>query len=90
MAEAVDLGAALRLGRSEMLSGGRRKAAVLGDAIEAVIAAVYLDAGLDAARALILRLWGARIAEVRTHDRGRQDRVAGMGAGARPASARLS
>lgn len=65
VAEAVDLGAALRLGRSEMLSGGRRKAAVLGDALEAVIAAVYLDSGLDAARAMILRLWGPRIAEAR-------------------------
>ena len=72
MAEAVELGAALRLGRSEMLSGGRRKAAVLGDALEAVIAAVYLDAGLEAARALILRLWGPRIAEARAQARGQR------------------
>ncbi len=57
----LDIGAALRLGRSEMLTGGRRKQALLGDAMEAVIAAVYLDAGLDAARALILRAWGPRI-----------------------------
>ena len=62
VARAVDLGAALRLGRSEMLSGGRRKEAILADALEAVIAAVYLDAGFDAARALVLRLWAARIA----------------------------
>jgi len=62
VASALDLGAALRMGRSEMLSGGRRKTALLGDAMEAVIAAVYLDAGLDAARALILRHWGERIA----------------------------
>jgi ribonuclease-3 len=62
VAQAVDLGAALRLGRSETLSGGRRKTALLGDAMEAVIAAVYRDAGLDAARALVLRLWGPRIA----------------------------
>jgi len=59
------LGEALRLGRSEMLGGGRRKTAALADAMEAVIAAVYLDAGLDAARALVRRLWGARIAEAR-------------------------
>lgn len=57
----IDLGAALMLGRSEMLSGGRRKTALLGDAMEAVIAAVYLDAGYDAAKVLILRLWGERI-----------------------------
>jgi ribonuclease-3 len=64
VARSVDLGAVLKLGRSEMLSGGRRKQALLGDAMEAVIAAVYRDAGLEAARAVILRLWGARIAGV--------------------------
>jgi ribonuclease-3 len=47
-----------------MLTGGRRKEALLGDAMEAVIAAVYQDAGFDAARALVLRLWGGRIAAV--------------------------
>ncbi|PCJ75835.1 MAG: ribonuclease III [Rhodobacteraceae bacterium] len=62
VAEGVDLGAALMLGRSEMLSGGRKKTALLGDAMEAVIAAVYLDAGYDAAKDLVLRLWGNRIA----------------------------
>jgi ribonuclease-3 len=65
VAAGVDLGAALRLGRSEMLSGGRRKVALLADAMEAVIAAVYLDGGLAAARAMILRLWGPRIAAAR-------------------------
>lgn len=57
----IDLGAALKLGRSEMLSGGRKKTAILGDAMEAVLAAVYLDAGFDTVSALILRLWGERI-----------------------------
>ncbi|MFN7004134.1 MAG: ribonuclease III [Roseinatronobacter sp.] len=69
VARALDLGAALKLGRSEMLSGGRRKEAILGDAMEAVIAAVYLDAGFDAARALILRHWGDRVARVETDAR---------------------
>ena len=64
VARAVDLGAVLKLGRSEMMSGGRRKQALLGDAMEAVIAAVYLDAGLDTARDMILRLWGKRIVAV--------------------------
>jgi len=64
VARAIDLGEVLRLGRSEMISGGRRKQALLGDAIEAVIAAVYLDAGFDAAKALVLRLWGDRIGRV--------------------------
>lgn len=62
VAAALDLGPALRMGRSEQLSGGRRRTALLGDAMEAVIAAVYLDGGLDAARALILRHWQDRIA----------------------------
>ncbi|SNS87969.1 ribonuclease III [Tropicimonas sediminicola] len=61
VARQIDLGAALKLGRSEMMSGGRRKNALLGDAMEAVIAAVYLDAGLDAAKPIVLRLWGERI-----------------------------
>lgn len=64
VARDIDLGAVLKLGRSEMLSGGRRKQALLGDAMEAVIAAVYRDAGFEAAKALILRLWGARIKTV--------------------------
>ena len=63
------LGEVLKLGRSEMISGGRKKEALLGDAMEAVIAAVYLDAGFDAARALVLRLWGERIAKVESDAR---------------------
>ena len=64
VARDVDLGAVLKLGRSEMMSGGRRKQALLGDAMEAVIAAVYLDGGFEAARGAVLRLWGPRIANV--------------------------
>ncbi|MGR3838170.1 MAG: ribonuclease III [Cognatishimia sp.] len=64
VAREVDLGAGLKLGRSEMLSGGRRKQALLGDAMEAVIAAVYVDAGFDAAKAMVLRLWGDRVNRV--------------------------
>mgnify|MGYP000330205693 CR=1 FL=1 len=65
VARQIDIGAVLRLGRSEMLSGGRRKQALLGDAIEAVIAAVYMDAGFEVAKDLVLRLWGARLFEVK-------------------------
>lgn len=64
VAREYGLGDVLKLGRSEMLSGGRRKQALLGDAMEAVIAAVYRDAGFDAARALVLRLWGVRVTQV--------------------------
>ncbi len=64
VARDIGLGDVLKLGRSETLSGGRRKLALLGDAMEAVIAAVYLDAGFDAARAMVLRLWKERIESV--------------------------
>lgn len=69
VARDVGLGEVLKLGRSEMMTGGRRKEALLGDAMEAVIAAVYLDAGFEAARALVLRLWGPRVGEVRADAR---------------------
>ena len=64
VAREIDLGAVLKLGRSEMKSGGRRKEALLADAMEAVIAAVYEDGGFDAARSMVLRLWGARLHNV--------------------------
>ncbi len=64
VARSIGLGEALKLGRSEMLSGGRRKEAILADAMEAVIAAVYLDAGFEAARDVVLRLWGGRLVAV--------------------------
>ena len=69
IARAVDLGSALKLGRSEMLSGGRRKEALLANAMEALIAAVYLDAGFDAARDFILRLWGDRVHSIKSDAR---------------------
>ena len=64
VARSLDLGAVLKLGRSEMQSGGRRKEALLADAMEAVIAAVYMDAGFEAARTVVLRLWADRIGQV--------------------------
>jgi ribonuclease-3 len=54
VARRLDLGAALRLGRGEELTGGRDKPSLLADALEAVIAAVYLDGGLAAARHVAL------------------------------------
>ena len=69
VAREVGLGDVMKLGRSEMMSGGRRKEALLGDALEAVIAAVYQDGGFDAARKVVLRLWGKRIGAVETDAR---------------------
>lgn len=54
-AQRLSLGKYLRLGRGEEKTGGRGKTALLADAYEALIAAVYLDGGLDAARGFVSR-----------------------------------
>lgn len=64
IAEHLRLGDEIKLGRSESMSGGRRKIALLGDVIEAMIAAIYLDGGYDAAKAFILKNWDAKIRAV--------------------------
>jgi len=65
LAQALDLGAELRMGRGEEASGGRAKASLLCDAFEAVVAAVYLDSraegGLEAIQGVIERLIAPRI-----------------------------
>lgn len=66
VAEHIELGEALIMGKSERATGGRRKQALLADAMEAVIAAVYQDAGFETARALVLRHWKDRIATADT------------------------
>lgn len=53
-AKRLDLGRYMRLGRGEELSGGRERSSILADAFEAVIASIYLDGGIEAARAFIL------------------------------------
>ena len=60
---AIELGIPghLRLGKGEDASGGRAKVSILADTMEAVIGAVYLDAGLDAARTLVLAQLADRI-----------------------------
>jgi ribonuclease III len=59
----LGLGAGLRLGKGEDQSGGRSKESILADAFEAVLGAVYLDAGWDTARRLVVELLGADIEE---------------------------
>ena len=62
VAKALELGEYLLLGRGEELSGGRAKKALLSDAVEALIAALYLDGGLDAAKPFIeTRILGSNI-----------------------------
>ncbi len=61
---ALDLGAHLLLSRGEENTGGRERASALTDAFEAVLGAIYLDAGLAAAREFVLREFAADIAEL--------------------------
>jgi ribonuclease-3 len=56
VAHGIGLGEFIRLGRGETLTGGREKASILADTVEALIGAVYLDTGGEAATALVLRL----------------------------------
>lgn len=62
VARAIGLGAALRLGRGEDASGGREKTSILADTLEAVIAAVYLDAGWSVTEAMVMDLLGEHVA----------------------------
>ena len=57
IAEKLGIGEALRMDRGEELTGGRTKPSVLCDAMEAVLAAVYLDGGMEAAREVVERCW---------------------------------
>lgn len=61
VAETIELGLYLQLGGGELKGGGRRKQAILGDACEALVGAVFLDGGFDAARDVIARLWGDKL-----------------------------
>lgn len=72
-AERLNLGEHLLLGRGEEKTGGRRKQALLADGYEALIAAIYLDGGVEHARAFIAREFAPLIADVREHGVAGQD-----------------
>jgi ribonuclease-3 len=57
LAVSLNLGDSLRLGEGELKSGGNQRPSILADALEALIGAVYLDAGFEAAQAVIARLY---------------------------------
>lgn len=65
VAEAAGLDKHLILAPAEDRSGGRKKPAILGDVCEAVIAALYLDGGIDVAREFIARYWRPLMTEVK-------------------------
>ena len=63
VAAELDIGPSLMLGKGEDLSGGREKPSILADATEALIGAVYIDQGWEAAEAAVMSLFGPRIEE---------------------------
>lgn len=64
IADDLSLGDALRLGEGELKSGGHRRPSILADAVEAIIGAVHLDSGFEAATALVVRLYETRLAAI--------------------------
>jgi len=64
LAEGLKLGDYLQLGEGEMKSGGHRRPSILADALEAIFAAVFLDAGFEAAKSVIDRLYASSIASL--------------------------
>ena len=75
-AKKLGLGDYLMLGRGEESGGGRNRPSILADAVEAVIAAVYLDGGMDAAKALIHRCLLDDVPERMMHERRRDFKTA--------------
>ncbi len=64
IAEDIGLGRSLIMGKSESKHGGRLKKAILADALEALICAVYLDSDLNTVKKLILKLWVLKLKNV--------------------------
>jgi ribonuclease III len=64
----LGLGEHLRLGPGELKSGGFRRASILADALEAILGAIFLDSGFDAAAAVVARIVGPRLSDLPAAD----------------------
>ena len=64
IAEKVGLGKSLIMGKSESRYGGRTKKAILADAIEALIAAIYLDSNMSKVKRIIIKLWHDKLTDL--------------------------
>jgi ribonuclease-3 len=64
----LGLGEHLKLGSGELKSGGFRRASILADALEALLGAIFLDSGFDAAAAAVARIMGPRLSELPAAD----------------------
>jgi len=71
IARGLELGQFLRLGGGELKSGGRDRDSILADALEAVVGAVYWDAGMEPCRRTVRALFESRLAAISTGDTGK-------------------
>ncbi|MBB3228457.1 ribonuclease-3 [Luteibacter sp. Sphag1AF] len=75
VARELELGDDLKLGSGELKSGGYRRDSILADAFEALVAAVYLDAGYDACREVITELFSPRVAALKRSSKDAKTRL---------------
>ena len=76
IARGLNLGEMLQLGEGELKSGGAQRPSILADALEAIFGAVYVDAGFDAARTVIERLYRPALARMDPNDAGKDPKTA--------------
>ena len=76
LARSLELGNFITLGSGEKRSGGWRRDSILANTLEAIIGAVYLDAGVDDCRGLIQRLFAAQLARLSATDPGKDPKTA--------------
>ncbi|ABK43426.1 RNAse III [Magnetococcus marinus MC-1] len=71
VAKDLELGRYLRMGRGEAKSGGREKYSILGNALEALLGAIYLDGGFEAAERVVDRLFAHQVAGIEPEQQGK-------------------
>lgn len=76
IANSLALGGFLRLGEGELKSGGCRRPSILADTLEAIIGAIYLDAGFETARTVVERLYSPLLAAIDPSDSGKDPKTA--------------
>lgn len=76
IARSLNLGDLLQLGEGELKSGGAARPSILADALEAIFGAIYIDAGFDAARGVIERLYQPAMARIDPKDSGKDPKTA--------------
>jgi ribonuclease-3 len=76
IATVLSLGDVLRLGEGELKSGGFRRPSILADTLEAIIGAIYLDAGFDVAKGIIEQLYRVRFEQIDPNDTGKDAKTA--------------